>query len=206
MKKLLKNKKGITLVELLITITLIGIVLSIIYNMFFISTKNYENMSNKVELNRDIRSFLIKIQKEISQARKANESYIDENESKGKEGPIFIKDQKFCIYVDLDNDRKPELVQYYLENGKLMRKQAKTIDGKYPYLNFSDFTEPKVVLEKLDEGQKIEDVFKDIKIIDKESNNRQEYEETRKSVNLNFKIKGNAYEYYFFTKSKVEFE
>ncbi|WP_352404758.1 pilus assembly FimT family protein, partial [Sporanaerobacter acetigenes] len=40
MKKLLKNKKGITLVELLITIALIGIVLSIIYNMFFISAKN----------------------------------------------------------------------------------------------------------------------------------------------------------------------
>ncbi|SHH55109.1 PulJ/GspJ family protein [Sporanaerobacter acetigenes] len=206
MKKLLKNKKGITLVELLVTIALIGIVLSIIYNMFFISAKNYENMSNKVELNRDIRYFLIKIQKEISQARKANDSYIDENESKGKEGPIFIKAQKFCIYVDLDSDGKPELVQYYLENGNLMRKQVKSTDEKYPYLNFINFTESKVVLKNLDEGQKIEDIFKDIKIIDKESKNRQEYEETRKSVNLNFKIKGNAYEYYFFTKSKVEFE
>lgn len=206
MKRLLKKRKGITLVELLITISLLGIVLLIIYNMFFISTKNYQNISNEVEINREVRIFLVTIQKEISQARKANDLYIDENQSKGKEGPIYMKDEKFCIYVNLDNDEKPELVQYYMENGNLVRRQSKTTDEAYPYENFKDFTEPKVVLRNLDEGQKLGDIFKNIKTIDKESNNRQEYEETRKSVNLNFKIKESDYKHYLFTKSKVEFE
>lgn len=206
MKRLLRNNKGITLVELLITISLIGVVLLIIYNMFFISTKNYYNISNDVEINREVRIFLVTIQKEISQARKANDLYIDGKKEKGKTGPIFMEDGKFSIYVDLNNDGKPELVQYYLKDGNLVRRQSATTDLAYPYENFKDFTYPKVVLRNLDEGQKLEDIFDNIKFIEKESNNWQEYEETRKSVNLNFMIKNKVYKHYLFTKSKVEFE
>ena len=213
MKKLLKNKKGVTLVELLIAISLIGIILLIIHNILFISIKSYKIITNKVEINRELRYFLNNIQKEISQARKANDNKIDEIE----EGSIFIKDNKyFCIYVDLDSVYKsdvgkPYLVQYYLKDNKLMRRQCKTIDDRYPYINFSTFTEPSVVLGNLVEGQKIEDIFRDIEILEKESNIRTEYSETRKSVVLKLKIKGNEskineYQYYLFTKSKVEFE
>ncbi len=203
MKKLLKDKKGFTLVELLLTIALISIVFLIIYNMLFFSTTSYGKISDEVETNRELRYFLINIQKEVGQAKKANE-----------EGPIFIKNNKyFCIHVDLDNDDKPEQVEYFIEDNELKR-QVRTLvnlEENYPYTDFNNIKDCKVVLNNLVQGQNIEDIFTAIKDIKKESENSQDYEGTRKSVILKLKIKDSnekisEYEYYLFTKSKVQFE
>lgn len=199
MKKLISNKKGTTLIELILVVLLIGIVLLIIYNIYFISIKSHKRIEDEVEINRELRYFLINIQNEVTQARKANENKIHEIE----EGPIFIKDNKyFCIYVDLDNDGKPELVQYFLEGNTLKRCESKTTDEEYPYVNYGNYSEPKVVLNNLDKNLKIDDVFIDIDKIEKESSIGQEHIETRKHVT----IKINENEYYLITKSKVEFE
>lgn|GEM_PF-6409326 len=199
MKKLLLNKKGITLVELLLVVSLIGVVLLIIYNIYFISMKNYRTTEDDVEINREIRCFLIKIQKEVAQARKANENKIGEIE----EGPIFIRNNKyFCIYVDLDNDGKPELVQYYIEDDTIKRRQSKTKDKEYPYVDYGNYSKPETVLTNLDKNLEIDDIFIDIDKIEKESSVGQEHIETRKCVTI--KVKGN--DCYLFTKSKVEFE
>ena len=53
--KLLKNSKGLTLVELLISLVILLLVLSVVYNFFFVNMKAYDIAERRSEIQFDVR-------------------------------------------------------------------------------------------------------------------------------------------------------
>lgn len=133
------NRDGITLIELLIVIPLISIILLLVFNMFFLSTRSFKHTNNSFVIAEDIRSFTNSIQKEVNQAIKANDhTAIYKPDNTGN--------NELYIYTDLDGDDIPELVRYKLIDNKIYKGIEKATNTKY-YLTFGNsFKNEKIVL------------------------------------------------------------
>lgn len=133
------NRDGITLIELLIVVPLVSIVLLLVFNMFFLSTRSFKYTNNSFVVAQDIRSFTNSIQKEVNQAIKANEDTAIYKPDKTGHNELYI-------YTDLDGDDIPELVRYKLKDNKIYRGTEKATNTKY-YLAFGNsFKNEKIVL------------------------------------------------------------
>lgn len=140
--KSIKNRKGFTLIELVIVMPLIAIVLLVGYNIFFLTTASFSRVSEDFDVAEELRIFQINIQKEANQAKKAEEK-ID----------VLYRPnaQELHIYTDVNNDDIPDIVRYKLEDKKIKRavKFKKTSSVVYPYEYQASFTNEKVVLNQV---------------------------------------------------------
>ncbi len=143
-KKYLKNKKGITLVELVIASSLMVIVLTLAYGMITNFNRIYKTTYNSYVTDEQLRIFLINIEREANHAKKSEEA-----EDKG---PIVSSNQKTIdIYTDVEGDDKPELIRYELDSTKKeIKRSIKTpIGTDYPFKYTGSFKGEKVVLSNV---------------------------------------------------------
>lgn len=163
----MKQRKGMTLIELIIVLPLISIILMITYNMLFLSSKSFKYANDTFMTGEDIRAFTRGIQKEAQQAKKATDKKDGVNEIDGLHMPLKQDNPTLYIYADLDGDNKPELIRYQLVNHQIMRavEKAKKIkvgeEPKFPYHYDERFNGEQVVLRNVINN----DIFGDIEKI-----------------------------------------
>lgn len=100
----MKNKKGFTLIELVITLAILGIVLPVIFSPVFFSFKNFDTQNEKTNIISDTRAVMDYLTREI---RKSDQVTVDDN--------------KITITIGTD------LVIYEEDNGDL-KKDGKVIN------------------------------------------------------------------------------
>lgn len=140
-KNILCNKKGYSLIELLIILPFISIILVLIFNILFISNKSFGYTSESFMVAEEIRSFTNTIQKEANQAIKANDNTTIYKPS-GTDSELYI-------YTDLDDDGVPELVRYKLDNKIIYKDIKKTTNSTYPLKYENNFRNRKEVLRNV---------------------------------------------------------
>lgn len=191
------SKKGFTLVEIIIVVPLVAIIILIAYNMIFMINKSYKNVNDSFDVSEKLRIFQINIQKEANAAKKAEET---------KEVLHKASDNELYIYTDIDNDNKPELIIYKLNDKKLYKFIKKASNDKYPYeYNYesADYSNSKVVLKNV----KNENLFGEIEVV-RVQKSEQEEKDNRRKIKINIEIdttddKTINLENYLVTKSRA---
>lgn len=97
MKKAKYNNKGVTLIELLIVLAIIGIVLQVLYSIFFIGNKSFNTSKNKGFAQQDSRIAYTYITNELKTAK-----FISPNQLTGKYYSLRFENGE--LYKDLYNE------------------------------------------------------------------------------------------------------
>jgi prepilin-type N-terminal cleavage/methylation domain-containing protein len=197
----LRNQKGVTLLELLIVIPMMAIIIMILYNLLFLSSKSFNYVKNTFNSGEDIRIFINNIQKEASQAKKAVESETVLFK------PVGSNNRVLYIYSDIDKDDIPELIRYRLDNNVIKRDYKKAINSKYPLKYNSSFINEKVVLSNVTN----KDIFGEVSYINTEQEKFGD-KDNRRKVRMTIEISTGKnstpiiIDTYLVTKSRTEFE
>lgn len=194
------NNIGFTLVEVTIVVPLIAIIFLIGYNMYFMANKSYKSVNNSFEISEELRVFQINIQKEANEAKKAEED---------KEVLHRTSDSELYIYTDINNDNKPELIIYKLNDKKLYRFIKNASNNKYPYTFdyiSSDYSKAEIVLSNVTNTK----LFENVEVV-REQKTGQEEKDNRRKIKINIDIastddKTISIKTYLVTKSRTEAE
>lgn len=194
------NNIGFTLVEVTIIVPLIAIIFLISYNMYFMINKSYKSVNNSFEISEELRVFQINIQKEANEAKKAEED---------KEVLHKVSDNELYIYTDINNDNKPELIIYKLNDKKLYRFIKNASNNKYPYTFdyiCSDYSKAEIVLSNVTNTK----LFENVEVV-REQKTGQEEKDNRRKIKINIDLasaddKTISIKTYLVTKSRTEAE
>ncbi len=119
MKLKFKNKKGVTLPELLVTVLLFSIIVSAMYTMLIMGTETYQTTKIKTELVQNLRTSMDRMKADL---RKAGSSSIIDVPADGS----WYTSIEFRIPEGVDGsgytDWPTETVDYSLTSTDLMRK------------------------------------------------------------------------------------
>lgn len=144
-KRIINNKKGITLVELLIVVPFITIIFALAFNMIFLIQKSFNTVNAGFDTAEEIRIFQIRIQKEANSAKKAEET---------NDALTRISSRELYIYSDISDDKVPEIIRYNLDTvTKELKRSVKYKNSDsdvYPFkYNKNSFADEKVVLKNV---------------------------------------------------------
>ncbi len=177
-KIMLQNRKGVTLIELVLVVSFISIIIMLSYNMLFLTQRGFKSVNDSFDISEQLRIFQIRIQKEANQGKKAVET-----------DDVFkkISATELYIYTDIDGDSNniPELVRYRKDGDKLKRdvKYKKATSTEYPFVYQTSFTDEKVVLNNVSNT----DIFGTVEKV-REPISGQETEDYRRKVMMTLKI------------------
>jgi len=146
--RLLVNRKGVTLTELLVGLIISGIVVAGIYRVFVAQTKAYTVQDQVVEVQQNIRSVMEILLRDLRMAG------YDDTRLSSKitiANPIFPADHSVTVNYEYDSTHRYQ-VTYSLNNGTLSRQLAIYTDTG----SLSSTTEP--ILENVDALDFIYDV------------------------------------------------
>lgn len=104
--KRLNNQKGITLIELMISLVLLGIVLAIAYNFFFYTKKTYSDAEKKWIVQSNVRQIADFMNTELKTAYYAEISYND-NQQEG-DVDLYVDDGKI-MYKRYDDPEPSQI-------------------------------------------------------------------------------------------------
>lgn len=131
MKNIIKNNKGITLIELIITIAIMAIVIQTIYSIFFVGNKSFNISKNKGFAQQEARIAMDIINKELRTAKE-----ISKEESIGEYYSLSIEDNKLSRKAPDGSGKKlflfnsqAEIEFEKIEKGILYVK-IKVVEGK----------------------------------------------------------------------------
>lgn len=96
----MKKKKGVTILEVLITITLTAVVFSLIYPIFLIANKNFVKINIQTELQEDSSKIETNISKLLTQSNGIESIVILDNNYKVE----LNKDQNLDNYLNSNNE------------------------------------------------------------------------------------------------------
>ncbi|MFZ5596495.1 MAG: PulJ/GspJ family protein [Bacillota bacterium] len=125
--KIVDNKSGFTLVELVVAIALLGTVLAGLYQFMYIGQRTFQTGAAESRAVQDARLALIKMENQVRQAVVAN-----------SDNPVqLVSSTQIRIYTDIDNNGLPERVTYrYVVNGTekaLKQSVVSPINNSFPY-------------------------------------------------------------------------
>jgi prepilin-type N-terminal cleavage/methylation domain-containing protein len=142
-KLVLTNEKGVTLVELLVVLAILGIVIGGAYQYFFYGYKSWVRSSAETQMIQDARLVVIRMEGEVRQAEKAVDG-ID---------PVLILDEgrKIRIYTRSGMETDPKLISYRLKDGNLERGVSLPENNAYPY-QYNEPTQWVTVISNVEDG------------------------------------------------------
>lgn len=124
-KQAVTDEKGITLVELLVVLAILGIVIGGVYQYYFYGYNSWVRSSVESEMIQEARLAVVRLDREVREAEKAVE---------GKEPVVLGSDKKtISIYTRSDSEAHPKLITYRLKNGNLERGVSLPTNDAYPY-------------------------------------------------------------------------
>lgn len=109
---LTKNNEGMSLTELLITCTLLVVVITAIYDLYYFTEHSWKASSAATNAQVNARLGIDKLVKELRQA---------EEPADGSEKMPVANENEITFYLDVDNDGFAERVHYFVGNSKLVR-------------------------------------------------------------------------------------
>ncbi len=122
--RLLRNRKGVTLIELLVALVISGIVIAGIYRIFVSQTKAYTVQDQVVEVQQNIRSAMEILLRDLRMAGYDNDSLTSKI---AIANPIVRADHSVTVQYEYDVTHQYQ-VRYYLVNGILKRELTITLD------------------------------------------------------------------------------
>lgn len=117
MKTIKYNNKGVTLIELLIVLAIMGIVFQVIYSIFFIGNKSFNTSKNKGFAQQDVRIASTYIINEIRTAKEISTDPIDILE--GKYYAFTLKNGKLCKETFNNDDSSEQILSLSSNLSKL---------------------------------------------------------------------------------------
>jgi len=119
MKKICRiNKKGITLIELLVALVISGMVIAGIYRIFIAQSRAYTVQDQVVEIQQSIRSAMEILLRDLRMAGYDNDSLTSKISIAN---PIFPADHSVIVNYEYDDTHRYE-INYSLVNGNLTRQ------------------------------------------------------------------------------------
>lgn len=122
MKRVKLNNKGLTLIELIITLAIASMVISLIYSIFFMGSKSFTLVKDKGYDQQQIRAASVALSKEIKFAKEISSSQTEGDyktiEIDGN-SYLLVKDKKYGPF------KEPMLVV----SGKLLILEVSSSDG-----------------------------------------------------------------------------
>jgi prepilin-type N-terminal cleavage/methylation domain-containing protein len=147
----MKNKKGLTLIELLIAISLLAVIMSAISAIFAVSLKNYQVSIAQNNLQKDLNIVLDDISRNVKEAVELPLSYTtasNETFNRSENTLILaipaIGDQQRFLY-DENGAMKKDYIVYQIIDNRLHKKTFTDADSERINQDQSD----KIVLENI---------------------------------------------------------
>lgn len=124
-KLIVANEKGVTLIELLIVLALLGIVIGGAYQYFFYGYNSWVRSAAETEMIQNARQTVIHMETDVREAESAAEGMP----------PVVVLDsgRTLRIYTRSHNETHPKLVSYRLNDGNLERGVSLPENEEYPY-------------------------------------------------------------------------
>jgi len=141
--RLLLNRKGVTLIELVVGLIISGIVVAGVYRVFVAQSKAYTVQDQVVEVQQNIRSAMEILLRDLKMAGYDDDSL---NSKISIDNPISPADHSITTNYEYDNTHRYE-VEYRLDNGTLKRQLTIHPDAGLPSSITEDILEN---VEKLD--------------------------------------------------------
>lgn len=110
--KLIKSSEGMSLTELLITCTLLVVVITAIYDLFYFTEHSWKASSAATNAQINARLGIDRLVKELRQA---------EEPADGSEKIPVANQNEVVFYLDTDSDSLAEKVHYFVNNSKLIK-------------------------------------------------------------------------------------
>lgn len=123
-KSIFKNQKGFTLVELLVVLALLGIILGGAYQYFFYGYNCWMRSNAEAQQVQTARLAVMRMDSEVREAQQGEE---------GSAPVVCVSEEELHIYIDEDDDGRPELICYRSKDGELMRGVASPQGDTFPY-------------------------------------------------------------------------
>lgn len=150
----MRQKKGLTLVELLITIGLLTVIMGAISSIFAVALKNYQVSITQNNLQKDVNIVLDDISRNIKEAVELPLSYTNKNDETFNRGsdtlilaiPAIGEEQRFLY--DINGNVKKDYIIYQIIDDKLHKKAYMDPDSERIDQDGSD----KIVLENIENG------------------------------------------------------
>jgi prepilin-type N-terminal cleavage/methylation domain-containing protein len=120
----LGGSKGYTLAELVVVLALLGLVLSIIYPLFFFVQASFNRASAESDAVQEARLLLLQMGSEVREARKP---------APALDAVMVPSPERLDIYSDLNGDGRPEMISYRLRAGMIERRVASPLEAAYPF-------------------------------------------------------------------------
>ncbi|GEM_PF-1302571 len=134
--ELTDNARGTTLVELMVYISIMGIIFSIVYTILTYSMRYFDYGINLADLQQQALKAQMKLSQEISESTMS--SVIYNNDSVNGYGIIFLSPRdnrgNFKTYQNLDAGKPiwQKFIGYYVSSDKLMRKEVNITPAPNP--------------------------------------------------------------------------
>ena len=119
-----RGSKGYTLAELMVVLALLGLVLSVIYPLFFFVRTSFNRASAESDAVQEARLLLLQMASEVRTARKP---------SPAADAVLVPNAQRLDIFSDLNGDGRPEMISYRLTAGRIERRVVEPIGTAYPF-------------------------------------------------------------------------
>lgn len=196
LKNKIKSTSGFTLIELILSISLIMFVLIGVYNFIFVSRMAYNSVKEQNLMSMKMEGILTQLDKEIKEAQKAMEN---------DDVLITPSETELILFTDIINDKRPEKVRYRVKNSNLYKSFALPNNDVYPYI-YQAYGAEKIVLENVSNN----DVFTDVEPVDPEGESEYRNKDYRRKIKIHLVLddsnnSGENFEIesYFMTKSKA---
>ncbi len=115
---MIKNQKGITLVELMIVLALLGIVLAVGYNLLFYFQRGFDRINRDSQVTQEVNIFMMYIEREVRAARA----------TAGGPPAMAVNGNTLTINSDITRDGNLDVIEYSINTNTLMR----SINGSGP--------------------------------------------------------------------------
>lgn len=134
-----RRRRGVTLTELVVTLLILGLVLTAVYQYFHVTQQGWERAAAASRTLDEARIAVMALDNEVRQARKAAEAHPS----------LVVSGTTLDVYTDVTGDGVPELVRYRLQGGQLERGVVAASGDEYPYTYGTDPADWVVVVTRV---------------------------------------------------------